>query len=115
MIDAGGRVAAGNVAAMAAQAWFSRSDIEVVPGTSAVFQLTIVNLGDTTESFSLAPFAGTWKTGSCCTPTRPWSSIENVFVIPSEARNLSFAVFRPADKKEGFLASLGMTYAGMGV
>jgi hypothetical protein len=49
---------------MAAQAWFSRSDIEVVPGTSAVFQLTIVNLGDTTESFSLAPvgLAAGWTT-----------------------------------------------------
>ncbi|HEY0519304.1 MAG TPA: hypothetical protein VGC84_07405, partial [Ilumatobacteraceae bacterium] len=49
---------------MAAQAWFSRSDIEVVPGTSAVFQMTIVNLGDTTESFSLAPvgLAAGWTT-----------------------------------------------------
>jgi hypothetical protein len=49
---------------MAAQAWFSRSDIEVVPGTSAVFQLTVVNLGDTTESFSLAPIglAAGWTT-----------------------------------------------------
>ncbi len=49
---------------MAAQAWFSRGDIEVVPGTSAVFQLTIVNLGDTTETFSLAPvgLAAGWTT-----------------------------------------------------
>lgn len=49
---------------MAAQAWFSRGDIEVVPGTSAVFQLTVVNLGDTTESFSLAPvgLAAGWTT-----------------------------------------------------
>ena len=63
-IDARGRVATDSVAAMAAQAWFSRSDIEVVPGTSAVFQLTIVNLGDTTESFSLAPvgLAAGWTT-----------------------------------------------------
>ena len=63
-IDAYGNAAASSVAAMAAQAWFSRSDIEVVPGTSAVFQLTIVNLGDTTESFSLAPvgLAAGWTT-----------------------------------------------------
>ncbi len=49
---------------MAAQAWFSRGDIEVVPGTSAVFQLTIVNLGETTETFSLAPvgLAAGWTT-----------------------------------------------------
>ena len=63
-IDANGDAPASSVAAMAAQAWFSRSDIEVVPGTSAVFQLTIVNLGDTTESFSLAPvgLAAGWTT-----------------------------------------------------
>ena len=63
-IDAHGDATPSSVAAMAAQAWFSRSDIEVVPGTSAVFQLTIVNLGDTTESFSLAPvgLAAGWTT-----------------------------------------------------
>jgi hypothetical protein len=63
-IDAYSEATASSVAAMAAQAWFSRSDIEVVPGTSAVFQLTIVNLGDTTETFSLAPvgLAAGWTT-----------------------------------------------------
>jgi hypothetical protein len=63
-IDAHGNATASSVAAMAVQAWFSRSDIEVVPGTSAVFQLTIVNLGDTTETFSLAPvgLAAGWTT-----------------------------------------------------
>jgi hypothetical protein len=49
---------------MAVQAWFSRGDVEVVPGTSAVFQLTVVNLGDTTETFSLTPvgLAAGWTT-----------------------------------------------------
>lgn len=63
-IDTRETAATDSVAAMAAQAWFSRSDIEVVPGTSAVFQLTIVNLGDTTESYSLAPvgLAAGWTT-----------------------------------------------------
>ena len=63
-IDAYSNATASSVAAMAAQAWFSRGDIEVVPGTSAVFQLTIVNLGDTTETFSLAPvgLAAGWTT-----------------------------------------------------
>lgn len=63
-IDAHSETTASSVAAMAAQAWFSRGDIEVVPGTSAVFQLTIVNLGDTTETFSLAPvgLAAGWTT-----------------------------------------------------
>jgi hypothetical protein len=63
-IDAHGEATASSVAPVAAQAWFSRGDIEVVPGTSAVFQLTIVNLGDTTETFSLAPvgLAAGWTT-----------------------------------------------------
>ncbi len=63
-IDAPGEATTSSVAAMAAQAWFSRGDVEVVPGTSAVFQLTIVNLGDTTETFSLAPvgLAAGWTT-----------------------------------------------------
>jgi hypothetical protein len=59
-----GNATTSSVATMTAQAWFSRSDIEVVPGTSAVFQLSVVNLGDTTESFSLAPvgLAAGWTT-----------------------------------------------------
>ena len=63
-IDANSDAAPSSVDVMAAQAWFSRSDIEVVPGTSAVFQLTIVNLDDTTETFSLAPvgLAAGWTT-----------------------------------------------------
>ena len=63
-IDANDGATTSSVAAMAAQAWFSRGDIEVVPGTSAVFQLTVVNLGDTTETFSLAPvgLAAGWTT-----------------------------------------------------
>jgi len=64
LIDAVRNETASSVAAMAAQAWFSRNDVEVVPGTSAVFQLTIVNLGDTTETFSLTPvgLAAGWTT-----------------------------------------------------
>ena len=64
MIAARTAMAASSVAPVAAQAWFSRSDVEVVPGTSAIFQLTVVNLGDTTETFSLAPIglAAGWTT-----------------------------------------------------
>ncbi|MFM2079075.1 MAG: hypothetical protein RJA49_2965 [Actinomycetota bacterium] len=40
---------------MAAQAWFSSGDVDVAPGTTAVLQLTIVNLADTTDSFTLTP------------------------------------------------------------
>ena len=47
---------------MAAQAWFSSGDIAVAPGdtavapgTTTVLQLTVVNLGDTTDSFVLTP------------------------------------------------------------
>ncbi len=40
---------------MAAQAWFSSGDVDVAPGTTAVLQLTVVNLADTTDSFVLTP------------------------------------------------------------
>jgi hypothetical protein len=40
---------------MAAQAWFSSGDILVVPGTTSVLQLTVVNLADTTDTFTLTP------------------------------------------------------------
>ena len=49
---------------MAAQAWFSRGDIDVTPGTVAVLQLTVVNLGDATDTFVLTPagMAAGWST-----------------------------------------------------
>ena len=40
---------------MAAQAWFSSGDVEIAPGTTAVLQLTVVNLADTTDSFVITP------------------------------------------------------------
>lgn len=49
---------------MAAQAWFSSGDVEVTPGTTAVLQLTVVNLADSTDSFVLTPIGMTagWTT-----------------------------------------------------
>jgi hypothetical protein len=49
---------------MAAQAWFSSGDVEVAPGTTAVLQLTVVNLADTTDSFAITPvgMAAPWTT-----------------------------------------------------
>jgi hypothetical protein len=49
---------------MAAQAWFSSGDVEVAPGTTAVLQLTVVNLADTTDSFAITPVGMTaaWTT-----------------------------------------------------
>ncbi len=49
---------------MAAQAWFSSGDVDVAPGTVAVLQLTIVNLADATDSFTLTPIgmAAGWTT-----------------------------------------------------
>ena len=44
---------AGNVAPMAAQAWFSLDQVDVAPGSTVVLQLTVVNLADTTD----APYA----------------------------------------------------------
>jgi len=49
---------------MAAQAWFSRGDVDVTPGAVAVLQLTVVNLGDATDTFVLTPagMAAGWST-----------------------------------------------------
>lgn len=49
---------------MAAQAWFSRGDVEVAPGTITVLQLTLVNLADTTDSFVITPsgLSAAWTT-----------------------------------------------------
>ena len=49
---------------MAAQAWFSRGDVEVAPGTVVVLQLTVANLADTTDSFVITPagLAAAWTT-----------------------------------------------------
>jgi len=46
------------------QAWFSNSDIDVVPGATAVLSLTVANLGKSTESFALSPagLAAGWTT-----------------------------------------------------
>jgi len=56
---------------MAAQAWFSRGDVDVTPGTVAVLQLTVVNLGDTTDTFVLttAGMAAGWSTVNPATLT----------------------------------------------
>lgn len=49
---------------MAAQTWFSSGDVDVTPGTTAVLQLTVVNLADATDSFVLTPvgMAAGWTT-----------------------------------------------------
>lgn len=49
---------------MAAQGWFTQGDVDVAPGTTAVLQLTVVNLADTTDSFALTPvgMAAGWTT-----------------------------------------------------
>jgi hypothetical protein len=49
---------------MTAQAWFTEGDTHVAPGESAILRLTVVNLGDTTETFTLVPvgLAAGWTT-----------------------------------------------------
>jgi hypothetical protein len=49
---------------MAAQAWFSRNETAVEPGSSAVLHLTVANLGESTDTFSVAPvgLAAAWTT-----------------------------------------------------
>jgi hypothetical protein len=49
---------------MAAQAMFEGGEVEVAPGGLAVLQLTVVNLGDSTETFAItvAGMAASWTT-----------------------------------------------------
>jgi hypothetical protein len=49
---------------MAAQGWFSRNETAVEPGSSAVLHLTVANLGEATDTFSVAPvgLASAWTT-----------------------------------------------------
>lgn len=47
---------------MAVQAWFEPGDVNVTPGRSTVLPLTIVNLGNSTDSFAITPtgLASAW-------------------------------------------------------
>lgn len=49
---------------MAAQAWFTSSEVPITPGQLAHAELTILNLGDTTETFAIVPngLAAGWTT-----------------------------------------------------
>lgn len=40
---------------MSAQAWFSQQEVEVAPGLTTAIQLTVANLADRTDSFSIVP------------------------------------------------------------
>jgi hypothetical protein len=49
---------------MSAQVWFEANDTDVSPGEAAVLRLTVVNLGDTTDTFTISPvgLAAGWST-----------------------------------------------------
>ncbi|MEZ5249817.1 MAG: hypothetical protein R2713_11570 [Ilumatobacteraceae bacterium] len=49
---------------MTVQAWFASNEAEIEPGNSVKLALTITNLGNVTESFSLSPtgLAAAWST-----------------------------------------------------
>ncbi len=49
---------------MTVQAWFANNEAEIEPGTSVKLALTVTNLGQATESFSLSPtgLAAPWST-----------------------------------------------------
>ncbi|MEO5723738.1 MAG: hypothetical protein ABIQ39_03585 [Ilumatobacteraceae bacterium] len=49
---------------MTAQAWFEDGDTRVAPGSSTVLRMTIINLGDTTDTFTMVPggLAAPWTT-----------------------------------------------------
>ncbi len=70
---------------MAVQAWFSTGDVDVAPGATTVLHATIVNLGDITETFALAPagMAAGWTTVRPATVTLFGGSQENIDVVVS--------------------------------
>jgi hypothetical protein len=65
---------------VSAQAWFAQQEIPVVPGQSATIQMTIANLGDSTETFSVIPsgLAAGWTTIRPATVTMFGGSRETV-------------------------------------
>lgn len=52
----------GSVLGVSVQAWFAHDEIEVAPGSTLTLPLTIHNLGDTTESYTIVPagLAASW-------------------------------------------------------
>ena len=59
-----GVVVTGTLVAVTVQAWFASNEAEIEPGNSVKLALTITNLGNVTESFSLSPtgLAAAWST-----------------------------------------------------
>ena len=40
---------------MSVQAWFSNDDVDIDPGESLTLKLSVQNLGDATESYTIVP------------------------------------------------------------
>jgi len=62
----GGRRQPGSVRAVSVHAWFSEDDQSVEPGSSITLPLTVHNLGESTESYTIVPagLAAGWMTVS---------------------------------------------------
>lgn len=58
------RWAPGSVLVVSVQAWFSNDEVALAPGTTLTLPLTIHNLGDSTESYTILPagLAASWTT-----------------------------------------------------
>jgi hypothetical protein len=56
------RYPTGSVLAVSVQAWFSHDEVEVPPGSTLSLPLTVHNLGDSTESYTIVPagLAASW-------------------------------------------------------
>jgi hypothetical protein len=54
------------VLGVSVQAWFAHDEIEAIPGSTLILPLTIHNLGDSTESYTVVPagLAASWTTVS---------------------------------------------------
>jgi hypothetical protein len=62
--DPSGRWSGGSVLGVSVHAWFSNDDVSLSPGSSLTLPLTIHNLGDDTESFTVVPagLTASWTT-----------------------------------------------------
>ena len=78
---------------MAAQAWFSRGDIDVTPGTVAVLQLTVVNLGDATDTLIVTMLQGGAFASQLCRPDGVCAA-NDLSIVNVGAGNTAYVLLR---------------------
>ena len=64
------------------QAWFSHDEVALAPGSTLTLPLTVHNLGESTESFTIVPggLAASWTSvsrGSCWSAARAFTDLRS--------------------------------------